>query len=329
MRGNLRIPLRGEEAVTVEKGLISFVLPCYRNLDRVFGTLESVFMQDWPKIEIVITDDGSPEWEESLPALREYIEAHRGENITRVVYHHLAENRGTVVNTNEGYQLTQGEYIKDLAPEDMLSRPDALRRYVEYLEESGCLICFAKQEGITAEGRAVRHLASSADDYDALRAMTPLELRNRLFVRNCLPAPAWFAKKELFETYGYYLPVTRLIEDYPYWIHLCSRGVRIAFLDEVLIRYRLSGSGSGNYSPMFMKDMYAIYEKCIFPLDRRYGPLQPLYNRLKRMGLDAYNDRTHWEEYSPGQRIGAWLKHGIFFAYIDWGNARIAKKNGI
>ena len=32
----------------MEKGLISFILPCYRNLDGVYETLESVFMQDWP-----------------------------------------------------------------------------------------------------------------------------------------------------------------------------------------------------------------------------------------------------------------------------------------
>ena len=304
----------------MEKGLISFVLPCYRNMNGVFETLESVFVQDWPKIEIVITDDGSPEWEAALSGIQAFVEEHRRENILRVVYHHLPENRGTVENANAGYHLAEGEYIKDLAPEDVLARPDALRRYVEFLEESGCLICFSKQEGITKDGKVVRHLASSADDYDALRAMSPLELRNRLFVRNCLPAPAWFAKKELFETYGYYLPVARLIEDYPYWIHLCTEGVKFAFLDEVLVRYRLSGSGMGYYSPAFMKDMYAIYEKCIFPYDRRYGLLQPLYNRLKRIGLDAYNDRAHWDEYSRGQKAAAWLKHGFFFAYIDWGN---------
>ncbi len=313
----------------MEKGLISFVLPCYRNLDRVFDTLQSVMIQDYPKIEIVITDDGSPEWDEALPGIREWVEKNRGQNITRVVYHHLPENRGTVVNANTGYRLAEGEYIKDLAPEDMLAGPGALSRYVSFLEESGCLICFAKQEGVTKDGKTVKHLASSEEDYDALRAMSPEELRNRLFVRNCLPAPAWFAKKELFETWGYYLPVTRLIEDYPYWLHLCEKGVRIAFLDEVLIRYRLSGTGMGSYGPAFMKDMYAIYDRCIFPYDRRYGALQPLYNRLKRMGLDAYNDRAHWEEYSGAQKAAAWLKHGVFFVYIDWGNARMRRKNRI
>ena len=308
--------------------LISFIIPCYRRFDGVYDTLESVFMQDYPAIEIIISDDGSPEWEEALPEISAYAEAHRGPNIRRILYEHLPENQGTVRNANRAYRLARGTYIKDLAPEDRLSRPDALSRYVRFLEESGCLICFCRQEGIDAEGRVVKHLASSAEDYDVLRTLTPEQLRNRLFNRNCLPAPAWFAKKELFETYGYYLEeVTRLIEDYPYWIHLCNEGVPIAFLDDTLIQYRLSASGMGVYSPAFMEDMYRIYERCIFPLDRRYGALQPLYNRLKRRGLDAYTARAHWPEYSRGQRAAAWLRYAPFFWYIRLGKRQMERKN--
>ena len=309
------------------KGRISFVIPTYRNHEKIYETLDSLFEQDYPDIELIITDDGSPEWEDALPKIRAYAEAHAGKNITRTVYSHLPENRGTVENANNGYRLAEGEYLKDMAPEDWLAGPDALSRYAALIEGSGCLIGFSKMEGVDLKGRTVKHLASTEDDYDALRRMSPEELRNRLFVRNCLPAPAWFAKTELFRRYGYYQPVTRLIEDYPYWIHLCSEGVKMAFWDEALVRYRLSNSGDGRYSAAFMKDMYALYDACIFPLDKRYGALQPLYNRLKRMGLDAYMDRARWEEYSAGKKALAWLRHGLFFAYIDWGNARVRRKN--
>ena len=311
----------------MRKGLISFVIPIYRNFEGVYDTLKSLFEQDYPSIELILSDDGSPNYEQELPGLQAYIEAHRTENIIRVVYHHLPVNQGTVCNANEAYRLAEGEYIKDLSPEDILACPDALTRYVRFLEESGRLICFCRQEGVTASGEIVRHLASSAEDYDTLRQLSPEELRNRLFGRNCLPGPAWFAKKELFERYGYYLPCTRLIEDYPYWLHLCSCKVAIAFMDDVLIRYRLTNSGMGSYSPAFMKDMYSIYDKMIFPYDRRYGLLQKPYNALKRAGLNAYMDRACWASYTPAQKGKAWLKHGLFFAYISFGNWRMKKKN--
>ena len=311
----------------MQKGLISFVIPIYRNFEGVYDTLDSLFQQDYPQVELILSDDGSPNYDAEIPRLRAYIEAHRTGRILRVVFHHLPENRGTVQNANEAYHLAEGEYIKDLSPEDVLACPDALSRYVRFLENSGKLICFCRQEGVTQSGEIKKHLASSAEDYDQLRRLSPKELRNRLFARNCLPGPAWFAKKELFERYGYYLPVTRLIEDYPYWLHLCNEQVPIGFMDDVLIRYRLSNSGMGNYSPAFMRDMYAIYEKCIFPLDRRYGLLQKPYNAAKRAGLNAYMDRACWDEYSPAEKRKAWLKHGLIFLLIDGEKRIMERKN--
>ena len=316
--------------MTVEKGLISFILPVYRNFDGVCRTLQSVFDQDYPRIEIILSDDGSPNYEAEIGKIRQYIEEHKTGNIVRVVYNHLEENQGTVKNANSAYHLAQGEYIKDLAAEDVLACPDALSRYVSFLESDGCLICFARIQGIDDQGNPVRHLASSADDYAPFRKMTPLQLRDRLFVRNCLPAPAWFAKKELFEKYGFYPETARLIEDYPYWIHLCTEGVRIGFMDDVLVNYRLSGiSSKGQYGVQFMKDMYAIYETWIFPYDKRYGPLQPVYNAIKKAGLNAYMDRARWDEYSGWQKTWAWIRHGAFFAYIDYGDYKVRRKNEV
>ena len=311
----------------MQKGLISFIIPIYRNFEGVYDTLQSVFEQDYPRIEIILSDDGSPNYESEIPRLKAYAEAHRTGAIERIIYHHLPENQGTVKNANEAYHLAEGEYIKDLSPEDTLVGSDALTKYVQFLESSGKLICFCRQEGVSETGEIVKHLASSAEDYDTLRKLSSQELRNRLFERNCLPGPAWFAKKELFERYGYYLPVTRLIEDYPYWLHLCEQQVPIGFMDDILIHYRLSNSGKGSYSPAFLKDMYAIQEKCIFPYDRRYGFIQPVYNWLKKMGLNAYLDRALWKSYTPWQKVKAWLVHGIFFLYIQISDARFARQN--
>ena len=316
------------QEINLQERLISFIILVYRHFDGITRTLQSVFEQDYPQIEIIISDDGSDNYEEEIKSIKAYVDAHRTENIIRVVYNHLEENQGTVRNANSALQLAQGRYIKNLGADDTLAYPGALSRYVDFLEKSGCLICFSKLQGVDDDGKIIRNLASCADDYEPFRKMTPLEIRDRLFVRNFLPAPAWFAKRELFEKYGCYPETARLIEDYPYWIHLCTEGVRFAFMDDVLVNYRLSGvSSAGFYSEMFMKDMYAIYNEWIFPYDKRYGVLQPVYNTIKRAGLNTYTDRARWKKYSIRQKAAAWLKHGAFFAYIDYGNYRMKKKN--
>lgn len=311
----------------MEKGLISFVITIYRNFGEVRETVDSLFMQDWSSLELILSDDGSPEWDAEQPPLAEYIESRRPASVRRVLWHHLPENRGTVVNTNEAYRLASGEFLKDLSPGDVLAAPDALTRFVAALESTGTRICFSRVEGVREDGTVVRHLASSAEDYDRLSALTPLQLRDRLFARNCLPAPAWFARTDLFTDRGLFPEDTRLIEDYPYWIRLCTEGERIGFTDQVLVRYQLSNSGAGRYSLAFMRDMYIIYDRFIFPDDRRFGILQKPYNALKRAGLKAYEDRARWEDYTPAQKAKACLLRGPLLAWIRFGEWRMKKKN--
>ena len=314
----------------VEKGLITFVVLVYRNYGGILNTLQSVFDQDYPQIEIIISDDGSPNYEEEIIKVKQYVKEHQTSNIVRVVYNHLEKNQGTVKNANSAYRLAKGEYIKDLGADDELACTDALTRYVQFLESSKCLICFSKLQGVDENGKRYKSLASCADDYEPYRKMTPLQIRDQLFVRNFLPAPAWFARRELFLKYGLWPETTLLIEDYPYWIHLCMQGVHFAFMDDVLINYKLSGvSSTGNYSQQFMNDMYAIYNTWIFPYDKRYGILQPVYNVAKKAGLNAYTDRVKWKDYSVPQKIWAWIRHGAFFAYIDYGNYRTKRKNEV
>lgn len=302
--------------------LISFIMLTYKNFDGIYDTLDSLFIQDYPFIELIISDDGSPNADQFLPEIKEYIEEHKRENVQNVMILTSEKNEGTVRNANKAYKAANGAYIKDLGGDDTLRDSHTLTRYKEFLDASGCLICFSKLQGITIEGDKKDRLASCEDDYALLSSYTPLQLRDRLFRRNCLPAPGRFLKKELFEKYGYLKEDTRLIEDYPYWLYLCSRGVKMAFLDERLVNYRLSGvSSAGRYSRMFMDDLLVIYDKYIFPYDKRFGILQPFYNFLKRAGLHAYIALADWEGYSMADKVKAMLKYGVFFAYIKIGNA--------
>lgn len=312
----------------MKEGLVSFVMLTYQSFDGVIDTLASLFEQDYPSIELIISDDGSSNYDEGIAAVKRYVDENRPDSVERVVYNHLEQNQGTVRNANAALRLANGEFVKLLGAGDTFWAKDSLSTYVTRLRESGCLICFSKLVGVTPEGQLVHKLASCADDYDELRAMTPLQLRDRLFARNCLPAPAWIARTELFERYGYFPEVARLIEDYPYWLYLCGKEVRFGFVDDVLIRYRLSGvSSAGSYGKQFMTDMYAIYDQCIFPVDKRFGAAQGVYNALKHAGLNAYTDRARWSEYSVAQKTLAWVRHGIFFAYIDLSNWRVTRKN--
>lgn len=311
-----------------QKELFSFTIITYKNFDGIYDTLASVFMQDYPRIELIIADDGSPNFDDYIENIKDYIEANKGSNIENVIYSHFETNMGTVQNMNNAMKLSNGYYLKSLGSDDELAEPDALSRYVSYMESNNYDIVFAKLVGVTPDGKKVRHLASCEDDYSMLRNMSPEDLCKKLYVRNFFPAPAWAGTKRLFEKYGYFPTTARLIEDYPYWIHLCQNGEQIGFMDDVLIDYKLSGvSSTGNYSEMFMEDMFRIYDIHIFPYDNRYGILQPFYNYLKKKGLETYLAKARWGKYTNTQKTKALLKYGVFFIYIRLSEIKMIIKN--
>lgn len=296
--------------------LVSVVILSYRNLEGIYDTLASVFQQTYSPIEVIVADDGTPNFEQEEPRLRKYVDEHKPDSIQRVALLASKQNQGTVKNINRAIESTRGGFIKVLAAEDRLARDDAITVYVDFLSHSDFEICFAKMRGVTKEGEFKDNLSSCENNYELLSNMTPTQMENRLFARNCLPAPAWCAKRRLFEENGLFPECGRLIEDYPYWLHLSRRNVRFGFIDEPLVLYRLSGvSSAGHYSEAFMNDMFAIYDKFVFPHDKRYGFAQPFYNALKRAGLNYYMSLARRKNMTPAQKAWASLKYAPFSLY--------------
>ena len=73
--------------------LVSVILLSYNSADQLPRALGSVFAQDYPRLEIIVTDDGSEEFSEE--EVREYIETHKTPNIERYCVISSPENTGS------------------------------------------------------------------------------------------------------------------------------------------------------------------------------------------------------------------------------------------
>lgn len=310
------------------KQKVSMIILSYKNIAGIYETLDSIFEQTYENIEIVISDDGTKEFKSEIEKLEEYIINNKKENITNYVINAIEVNGGTVKNINSAISRSTGKYIKVLSAEDTFSKKEALSEYVEFIEKEKVLIAFAKMRGVTPAGEYKYELLSCESDYDLLKSLSVEQTKNRLFKRNFLPAPAWITDRELFEKVGLFKEDTRLIEDYPYWIYLCLNNVKFGYLDEVLIDYKLSGvSSAGSYSEMFMNDMFVIYEKYIFPYDRRYKIFQPVYNMLKKAGLNYYMSQARKSKMTKGKRMWCAIKYLPFHMLVTLQNVNNNRKN--
>lgn len=303
--------------------LVSVIILSYRNVKGIYETLDSVLNQRYDNIEIVISDDATPGFCDEIIGIRDYVERNSTGNISALYINAISENGGTVKNINSAIDMCNGEFVKILSAEDALKDADCLKKYVAFMMENKYLIVFGKMRGVTPEGQYKYELLSCESNYKKLKTYSVTQTLQRLFKRNFLPAPAWMARKELFLKYGKFPEDTRLIEDYPYWIYLSLQGVKFGYLDEVLIDYKLSGvSSTGNYGEMFMKDMFVIYEKYIFPYDKRFGKVQFLYNKLKSAGLNYYMTEAKWAKMKWNEKLMARIIYLPFFVFVKLQNLK-------
>lgn len=105
--------------------LVSVIVPCYNSEQYIAKCIDSVLMQDYPNIEIIVVDDGSSD--KSLEILKK-IELNE-----RKVKVFAQSNSGACVARNKGLELSSGQYIKFLDSDDNLL-PGVIKKQVDFSE---------------------------------------------------------------------------------------------------------------------------------------------------------------------------------------------------
>lgn len=90
---------------------VSIIIPTYNRPVLLERAVRSVLQQTWSAFEIIIIDDGS---DADLQASLEQV----ANLSTKIVLHHLPENRGVSYARNFGLKISQGDYILFLDDDD-------------------------------------------------------------------------------------------------------------------------------------------------------------------------------------------------------------------
>lgn len=249
----IRYETQAQPEWSLEKPLVSVIIPCYNYGKFLPGAIESVLNQTYQRFEILVINDGSTD-----EFTRQVLCDLRYEK-TKVIHQ---ENQGLAQTRNNGAAAAAGKYICFLDPDDFFE-PTYLEKTLTILEADASLgSCYT--------------WVQCFGDLDSIWQTEDLE---PFFLKQYDTAPAQSViRKKAWESVkgangsGFLTKYNGFFEDWVFWIDMLCCGYRGQVIKEPLILYRVhQGSLSATHKSGFDKMLKVLHEdRRQFFFDRSY-----------------------------------------------------------
>ena len=229
--------------------LVSVIISTYNSSSYILETLESVLVQTWNELELIITDDNSKD--DTLDKCRIWINEN-GHRFSRVEIISSDKNTGVSANANRGLKSAKGDWIKFLGADDTLEsrciednmewiglHPEVkvlfsrIRNFSDTFSPSNMIDTVPdvpyNPEGILAPYR------------DATSQYRMLLTSDRIHF-----TPSVFINREVLASVGGFNEDFRMFEDYPLWLELTRNGYKLYFMEKVTVNYRRHSGAINN-----------------------------------------------------------------------------------
>ncbi len=206
---------------------ISVLIPTYNYGRYLHEAIDSVLAQDFHNYELIVSDDCSSDNTEEI--ISQY------KSDTRIRYYRHKKNLGMVENWNWCLSQARGEFIKFVFGDDKLSRPDALTKLLELMEDNPDATLAASARLIIDHNSDIFTIWNDLGKtgiYDGKKTIFRCLAENRNIIGE--PSATLFRKKSADS--GFNTRYRQLV-DLEFWFQLIEKGDLI-FSDEALCCFR-------------------------------------------------------------------------------------------
>lgn len=284
------------------KPLVSIIVLSFNSSKTVIETLESAKRQTYRNIELIITDDGSKD--KTVDICRNWLERNASFFVNSQIIT-SKENTGVSSNCNRGIRASKGEWIKQIAADDILL-DFCIEKFVLHIEAyPNTEVIFSQMYTFkdTKEGRKIDFTPNLS--LIKFFELTQKEKIHEELVYNKLPAPASFIHRKVLIQFPYN-EIYRMMEDKPEWFTLLINGVKFDFINEATVLYRI-GNSISNHAQRFTSIPYYQTQRLFFynaSMSYMLNHDIELYDYVKkefllddiRMGL-LRNKKNKWNYY--------------------------------
>jgi len=251
--------------------LVSIPVVTYNSAETIIETLDSIYNQTYPNIELIVSDDCSTD--NTVEIVREWMEKHKDRFVrTKIIT--IPENKGVSANYNRAADACQGVWVKDFDGDDILL-PEAIQTYIDYVtEHPETIYVFGKCKAFGIDEERCKDI-DTMFDYSFYEMSKDQQLHRLLVEGNCVPSSTSFYNRERITQLGIRnderIP---MLEDWPKWINLIKAGVKFHFTDKVLVKYRVSENSLSTgraRSEKFNMSSALFYIYYCFPYECEHG----------------------------------------------------------
>lgn len=207
--------------------LVSVVCLCYNQARFVAEAIQSVWDQDHPRIELIVVDDGS--YDDSKKVIQEKLLG------TDTQFIDLKENTGNCTAFNHGLKEAKGDFIIDLAADDVLYK-NRISNGLKFFEpDVGVNFCDVML--LNKKGENIRTHYKRDKNGELLEVVPEGIIYEQLIAKYFISPPSMLIRKEVLDQLGGYNE-NLSYEDFDFWIR-SSRNWKYSFSDQILVGKRI------------------------------------------------------------------------------------------
>ena len=222
--------------MNMRQPLVSINITTYNSSKFIIETLESAKMQTYQNIELIVSDDSSVD--NTVELCRKWIEKNR-ERFVRCKVITVEKNTGIAANCNRAMNASNGEWIKELAGDDIFL-PNCVEDNINYvMAHPEINILFSNMIHFN-DTFCQQNIVNNATLHKKLNIFFSMGSEGQLKMiinGNFLPAPTLFHKNGFLNSFGGYNE-NYGYEDWPMWITLLEKGERLYSFGATTIAYR-------------------------------------------------------------------------------------------
>lgn len=228
--------------------IVSVIIPVYNQAEYIGQAIESALAQTFPKVEILVVNDGSTDQ-------TAHVLAHYAQDIQLITQ----ENAGLCAARNRALHEATGRYIAFLDADD-LWYSEKLTDSVTYLEQHPEIdIVVGAWDWINEDGILIRPLFTPSTSYQKLLTDPIQEL---ILWGSLFHIAALCFRKECFDRVGAFDTDLQPMSDWDLWLRIAKEGFRFGFIDAPVSRYRRHQKNMTFNLQWMESDFHKVLEKC-------------------------------------------------------------------